>query len=412
MAAGLTAGLYMNAIECQNISKRYFVTKERPVLLKSLFLPPKKEEVWALKNVNLKIKKGETVGIIGANGSGKSTLLKIIAGITHPTTGTVKVNGRIGSLIELGAGFHPDLTGRENVHLNGALLGFTKGELDKKYDEIVDFAGIGDYISQPVRMYSSGMIVRLGFSVAAHLDPELLLLDEILAVGDLGFQDKCHAKIAEFRSRSKTIIFVSHNLFAVKALCSKVILLSSGQIVKIGQPDEVVYVYAQSNTPQEENGERQREVVEDEVDRPKRALGTEVAKITDVWTEDEQGNKTSVFERRGNIVVKVRVKFFRFTKDPIFGIVIRGSNHQTIFATNTFWKKTKTGNFLANQEVTLEHRLGNVFSQGNYSITSGVASGSSGRLYDQWINAQSFSVWSKFITRSLVDLDYNFRVHK
>mgnify|MGYP001616577132 CR=1 FL=1 len=171
----------MDAITLQNISKKYSLSHDRPVLLKNLFLPPKKEEVWALKNVSLNIKKGETIGII--------------SGITSPTEGRGKVNGRVCSLIELGAGFHPDLTGKENVYLNGQLLGFTKKELDKKYKEIVDFANIGKFINQAIRTYSSGMNIRLGISVAIHLDPDILMIDEALAVGDIQFQQKSIRKL-------------------------------------------------------------------------------------------------------------------------------------------------------------------------------------------------------------------------
>lgn len=233
----------MDAIILDNVSKKYMLSQDRPVLLKNLFFPSKKEEVWALKNISLTIKKGETIGIIGDNGSGKSTLLKIISGITTPTEGSIKVNGRICSIIELGAGFHPDLTGKENVYLNATLLGLTKKEIDKKYKEIVDFADIGKFIDQPVRTYSSGMTMRLGFSVAVHLDPDILLIDEVLAVGDEEFQGKSFRQIQTFKQLSKTIIIVSHNLFILENTCSKLLLMSKGKIQKIGNPKEVIEYY-------------------------------------------------------------------------------------------------------------------------------------------------------------------------
>ena len=234
------------AVSLHNVSKKYSLSQERPVLLKNLFVPQKKEEVWALKNVSLSIKKGETIGIIGENGSGKSTFLKIIAGITTPTKGSVQINGRVGSLIELGAGFHQDLTGRENIYLNGTLLGFTKKELDKKYDEIVTFADIGEYIDQPIRTYSSGMTVRLGFSVAVHLDPEILLIDEVLAVGDSEFQQKSVKKMSEFKKNKKTIILVSHNMIYIKDLSDNVIWLDKGRVRNKGEPQETVSYYLNS----------------------------------------------------------------------------------------------------------------------------------------------------------------------
>lgn len=220
----------MDVVTIHNVSKKYFLAQDEPMLLKNLFLPQKKEEVWALKNVSLTIKKGETIGIIGENGSGKSTLLKVIAGITFPTRGLVKVDGRLGTLIELGAGFHPDLSGRENIYLNGALLGFTRKELDKKYDKIIEFADIGEYISQPIRTYSSGMTARLGFSVAIHLDPEILLIDEVLAVGDKEFQNKCIKIINDSKRLSKTILFVVHNLNFLSSLCTRSLWIHHGKI--------------------------------------------------------------------------------------------------------------------------------------------------------------------------------------
>lgn len=233
----------MNAIELRDISKKYNLVQDRPILLKNLFVTPKKEEVWALKNVSLTIKKGETIGIIGENGSGKSTLLKIIAGITTPTKGTVKVNGRVGSLIELGAGFHQDLTGRENIYLNGSLLGLTRKEVDDKYKEIVDFADIGKFINQPIRTYSSGMTVRLGFSVVVHLDPDILLIDEVLAVGDAEFQQKSLRKMSEFKKNKKTIFLVSHNMIHIQDLSDYVIWLDKGKIKTKGEPSKIVSTY-------------------------------------------------------------------------------------------------------------------------------------------------------------------------
>lgn len=233
----------MAAIILYNVAKKYSLVQNEPLLLRHLFLPQKKEDTWALRNVSLTIKKGETVGVIGENGSGKSTLLKVISGITFPTEGSVKVDGRIGSLIELGAGFHPDLSGRENIYLNGTLLGFTKKELDKKYDKIIEFADIGEYIDQPIRTYSSGMTARLGFSVAIHLDPEILLIDEVLAVGDEGFQKKCIKTIIDSKRLSKTILFVAHNLNFLLNLCSRSLWIHDGKIQMFDRTRAVLESY-------------------------------------------------------------------------------------------------------------------------------------------------------------------------
>jgi len=200
--------------------------------------------VWALKDINFEVRRGEVLGIIGRNGAGKSTLLKILSQITRPTTGSVKMKGRVGSLLEVGTGFHPELTGRENIYINGAILGMRKWEIDKKLDEIIDFAGVERYIDTPVKRYSSGMMVRLGFSVAAHLEPEILIVDEVLAVGDDEFQKKCMGKMDEVsKNQGRTILFVSHNLGAVKKLAKNGLFIECGQVKKLGGMSEVLDEY-------------------------------------------------------------------------------------------------------------------------------------------------------------------------
>lgn len=200
--------------------------------------------VWALKNINFEVKQGEVLGIVGKNGAGKSTLLKILSQITTPTTGNIKVKGRIASLLEVGTGFHPELTGLENIFLNGAILGMTKTEIKRKLDEIIDFSGVQKYIDTPVKRYSSGMVVRLGFAVAAHLEPEILIVDEVLAVGDMEFQKKCLGKMQDVSVEGRTILFVSHNMTAVKSLCKTAILLKNGEIVEAGAAGKIVDSYS------------------------------------------------------------------------------------------------------------------------------------------------------------------------
>jgi lipopolysaccharide transport system ATP-binding protein len=204
--------------------------------------------IWALKDLSLKIKKGEVVGIIGRNGAGKSTLLKILSKITDPTRGRVEIRGRISSLLEVGTGFHPELTGRENVYLNGTILGMRKREIDLKFDEIVEFSGIEKFIDTPVKRYSSGMKVRLAFSVAAHLEPEILFIDEVLAVGDAEFQKKCLNKMESVGQQGRTVLFVSHNMSAIARLCERTILLENGKIVSDGPSDKIVHYYLKSGT--------------------------------------------------------------------------------------------------------------------------------------------------------------------
>lgn len=246
-------------IEVTNISKKYRIHRKRRTSIKEaaieLLRPSKdslfsgwfrsrpKEEIWALKDVSFKVDEGDTLGVIGANGSGKSTLLKIISGITQPTAGSIRVNGRVASLLELGAGFHHELTGLENIYLNGSVLGLSQNKIKSVLDEIIAFAGLEQFIHMPVKHYSSGMLIRLGFAVATHIDPDILLLDEVMAVGDAEFQEKSAAKIMDFKKRGKTIILVTHNLDQAEAVCNKVLWLEQGRVKLLGTVDESITGY-------------------------------------------------------------------------------------------------------------------------------------------------------------------------
>lgn len=230
-------------IKIDHVSKLFRLQKQRTFkeLIPALLGGKKAiESFWALKDINLEIKKGETIGIVGPNGSGKSTLLKLIAGVSNPTKGKLEVNGRIAPLIELGAGFHPELTGRENVFLNGVILGMSRDEIKKKFQAIVDFAELSEFIDQPVKHYSSGMYLRLAFSVAVHTNPDILLVDEILAVGDSAFQKKCFARMEEFKGKGVTIILVSHNTEQVRKFCEKVVYLNDSKLVDVDKPEAIL----------------------------------------------------------------------------------------------------------------------------------------------------------------------------
>jgi len=237
------------AIELSHVSKLFRRQKQRTVkeLLPALFGGQSAvESFWALNDISLTIQKGETIGIIGPNGSGKSTLLKLIAGVSQPTKGTIKIHGRIAPLIELGAGFHPELTGRENVFLNGVILGMTRAEVEAKFKTIVDFAELWDFIDEPVKHYSSGMYLRLAFSVAVNTNPEILLIDEILAVGDEAFQNKCFNRLKEFKHSGKTIIYVSHNRKSIVEFCTRVVYINKSHLEKTGLPSEVCQYYSET----------------------------------------------------------------------------------------------------------------------------------------------------------------------
>lgn len=238
------------AVKIENLSKQFQMAANGSLreTLAGLFSKKEPKELfWALKNFSLKIKKGEIMGIVGKNGAGKSTLLKILSRITEPTSGKATLYGRVTSLLEVGTGFHPELTGRENIFLNGSILGMARAEIRQKFDEIVAFAGVGQFLDTPVKHYSSGMYVRLAFAVAAHLEAEILILDEVLAVGDAEFQRKCLGKMNEIANDGRTVIFVSHNLGAVRSLCTACCLLQQGVLCKTGSPDEVIQTYFLNN---------------------------------------------------------------------------------------------------------------------------------------------------------------------
>lgn len=258
--------------------------------------------VWALKDINFKVGEGEVLGIIGRNGAGKSTLLKILSRTTTPSVGEFKIKGRLASLLEVGTGFHPELTGRENIFLNGAILGMTKREIRSKFDEIVDFSGVERYIDTPVKRYSSGMYVRLAFAVAAHLDPEILIVDEVLAVGDAEFQKKCLGKMKDVSGKGKTVLFVSHNMGAIKQLCSRAIVLSKGRLLMDGSTDKVINNYLAENYTA-------LPVVEY---KPEEAPGNEHFRIRKIQVLNDGISTTDV-----DVSKKTRIKIFytNYTKD-------------------------------------------------------------------------------------------------
>lgn len=263
---------------------------------KSIIQGDTQEEVWALKDVSFEIRRGEAVGIIGRNGAGKSTLLKILSRITEPTEGRVTIRGRVASLLEVGTGFHSELTGRENIYLNGTILGMTRAEIRRKFDEIVAFAEVEKYLDTPVKRYSSGMYVRLAFAVAAHLEPEILVVDEVLAVGDAQFQKKCLGKMGDVATEGRTVLFVSHNLAAVENLCNTGIVLKKGELILSAKAEDAISYYLNSFSEDQNNTElRLRE------DRK----GEGKVRITHIGFEDDQGNQIAAFPIGINIIFKI-----------------------------------------------------------------------------------------------------------
>jgi lipopolysaccharide transport system ATP-binding protein len=294
-------------IEIHKLGKKYSIAEAQPYLslrdilsdkAKTIFKKRNEHsgEFWALQNINLEIESGERLGIIGRNGAGKSTLLKILSRITPPTTGKIKIRGRVASLLEVGTGFHPELTGRENIFLNGSILGLTKKEIIRKLDEIIDFSGIEKFIDTPLKHYSSGMQLRLAFSVAAHLEPEILLIDEVLAVGDIEFQKKCIGKMEEVnKADGRTIVFVSHNMSYIHSFCSKAILLDKGELKKTGTVSEVSSEYISRITKTASSQ------IWDEKERP----GNDVVRLCSVRIIDESGTTKENFKINERIGIKM-----------------------------------------------------------------------------------------------------------
>ena len=326
------------AVAFDHVSK-YFVLKEERAtsfreLMVNLFRRPdrKSEEdwLWVLRDVSFELEAGKTIGFIGANGAGKSTLLKLMAGILEPTSGEIRTSGRIGALLELGAGFHPDLTGRENVYLNGSILGMGRAEIAERFDDIVAFSELEEFIDMPVKHYSSGMYVRLGFSVAVNTEPELLLVDEVLSVGDVSFQRKCMERIADLRRRGVTIVLVSHGLETVQTFCDEAIWLEDGRIEAQGDATDVAMAY-RAAMAKKRTGQGQRGADADDA----RRWGTGEVQITDVELYNGQGQPETTFATGDPMEIRLHYRARERVEAPVFGVAIHHQNGAHICGPNT-----------------------------------------------------------------------------
>lgn len=328
----------MSSIEVQGITKIYRLYGSPRDRLKELFGPAGRKyhhEFYALRDLSLSVETGETIGIIGQNGSGKSTLLKILTGVIRPTSGSVRVSGRVSSLLELGAGFNPEFTGRDNVYMNGALMGFSRREMDRRLPDIVAFADIGEYINQPVRTYSSGMYMRLAFSAAINVDPDILIIDEILSVGDENFQSKCRQKIQEFRQKGGTVLLVSHQMITIENICNRVYLLDHGRLRAEGKPSEVIPVYKKilQGGPEAVPYRPHEESVPDNFKR----WGTKNIEITNVYFRNRNNERVIYNDLRPNeeLVVVIEFSADREVERPVFGVAIYRDDGVQVLGTNT-----------------------------------------------------------------------------
>jgi lipopolysaccharide transport system ATP-binding protein len=384
------------AIKVEGLSKCYQIYDQPRDRLKQFVLPklqrmvgkqPKQyyKEFWALKNVSFEVKKGETVGIVGRNGSGKSTLLQIICGTLNLNQGIVATHGRIAALLELGSGFNLEFTGRENVYLNAAVLGLSKNEIAERYDEIVSFADIGDFINQPVKAYSSGMVVRLAFAVAINVAPEILIVDEALAVGDAAFQRKCMRKISELSDAGVTLLFVSHDMDSVKKICSQALYLVKGSAIKFGTAKEVCIAYErdlfgasrESETIQPEAhvdlAEQNQAVLDqDLLQTNEKTYGDGRAQIIDVTLANQHQQLTNILAPNASYVFSYRVVFSASVALPVFGMMITNREGVCIFGTNTQNHPVSRRCFAQDDEVKIEFRITNYLGPGVYYLTCGI----------------------------------------
>ena len=355
------------AVVVDGVSKTFSLPKERVHTLKERAMHPLRrsehEDFRALKSVSFDVGRGEFFGIVGRNGSGKSTLLKCMAGIYKTDTGQVLVGGRVSTFIELGVGFNPDLAGRDNVILNAIMLGLTKRQALERYDRIIDFSGLREFEELKLKNYSSGMLVRLAFSVMIQVDAEILLIDEVLAVGDAAFQQKCYDEFNRLRDEGRTILLVTHDMATVSRFCHRAMLLEQGEVVSIGTPDVISDDYFETNFAQ--GGPTPADLRLHEGD------GT--VEIADAWFEDGDGNRVNTLAQGRRAAFVAVVAFVEAHQDPVFAFSLETDDHDIAFATSTLWQEERSGAFAAGERVGFRVAFDNHFAPGRYHATPTVA---------------------------------------
>jgi lipopolysaccharide transport system ATP-binding protein len=390
----------MAVISVQNVSKIYALYK-RPSdrFWEAVSGRPRHTNFWALRNISLTVEPGRMLALVGPNGSGKSTLLQIVAGILEPTSGRVKVDGRVAALLELGAGFNPEFTGRENVFLNGEILGRTRAQMKANFDQIAEFAGIGEFMDRPVKEYSSGMYVRLAFSTAIHVDPQVLIVDEALAVGDAIFASRCVRKFEELKQRGVTVLFVSHDLGLVKRLADSAVLMWGGEIAAQGAPPDVVNRYVglvHEREPSVHGG------AQDRLEAGFRH-GDGASRIVALEILGEDGNPREVLESRAPARVRVRARVERDVGNPIVGILIRNRLGTDVFGTNTRVEGIELGSFRAGERIEVDFSFDCLLASGEYTLT-GAVQNADGTSQDWLDDAVSFQVADRRAVAGLASL--------
>ncbi len=399
----------MTVIEVKNLWKKYRLYHEKRPSLKETVLFKGRgrwEDFWVLKNINLKIEKGATVGLIGENGSGKSTFLKLLTKIIYPNEGELNIKGRVSSLLELGAGFHPDFTGRENIYFNSSIFGLTKKEIDRRVDDIISFSELRDFIDNPVRSYSSGMYMRLAFATAINVDPDILLIDEVLAVGDAAFQKKCFNRIKDFKNQKKTIVFVSHDHSIVEKLCNKAAWLHNGELQFFGDTKEAVNLYLDYLSSKQEKRMADEHDSEPEVvvhngttvdagnDKkgPER-WGTGEIMITDVKMFGMERREKYFFETGESMEVEIHYRVHRMVDNSVFGVGFFRNDGLQCYGTNTFIDKINIDNLQPEGVIKFQTDSMNLL-EGKYYLDVAVHD-DQGWAYDYIVRRCTFEVASR-----------------
>ncbi|MBD5542586.1 MAG: ABC transporter ATP-binding protein [Lachnospiraceae bacterium] len=415
------------AIHVDHVSKIYkLYDKPTDRVKESLGLTRKKlsRDHYALNDLDFQVNKGETVGIIGTNGAGKSTILKIITGVLNPTSGKVDINGRISALLELGAGFNMEYTGIENVYLNGTMIGFSREEIDARMDDILKFADIGDFVYQPCKTYSSGMFVRLAFAVAINIDPEILIVDEALSVGDVFFQAKCYKKFEEFKEAGKTILFVSHDLSSISKYCDRVVLLNKGTKLAEGLPREMVDMYKKvlvHQLDEEETGHEETIGNKDTDTLWKSQLtlnpdiqeyGEMKAEIVDIAILDQNGTMTNSIEKGSIFTVKMKVKVNSELHDPIFAVTIKNMQGTDVTGTNTFLEGISTGTIQKGETRVISFKQRLMLQGGEYLLSFGCTGYEAGEfhVYHRLYDFCNLAVVSEKNTVGFFDMDTEVKI--
>lgn len=420
------------AVSVQNVSKVYPLYRRPADRLKEMLTRWRRSyhiDFWALRDISFDVPKGQTLGIIGQNGAGKSTLLQIIAGVLQPTTGTVTVNGRVTALLELGTGFNPEFTGRENVYMSGAILGISEQEMREKFDDIAAFAQIGQFIDQPVKTYSSGMYIRLAFAIAASLDPDLLIVDEALAVGDILFQRRCYRRMEELRNRGKTIVLVSHDIYAIQNFCEVALLLDQGEIIRAGRAKSVVDKYEELITRREEeyvkwlerggtaheagrfeqssNRQESSSVVEGESSEGEFRFGSRQAEIIDFFLLDERRNRTRVLETGKEATIVVVTRFHQTVENPIIGFVVHTTTGVNVFGANSWYAENEPGRQEKDTILRTEFQQRVLLNPGDYVISLSVVDKRPTYMHqlDRRMDVLAFRVMGEQHHSGLVDME-------